>query len=219
MTEERPIRKRRRPALSCAECRRRKVKCDRNNPCGPCMAYKSPTCTYTDPPATASRASQQSQKSNHTTSTSVSNISTPSTHQSSTQVPNSVEKHLSYASSIQSAFSISTSPFARPAETGFQVPSSPAGNPTLAPFNENPQLLLPTRETPQLEQSISGSEEFQARDRRNARSERTDFRPAHKLAIPGLRGMLSKTYVMSRILYLLLLVTFWPVVFTLLRTG
>jgi hypothetical protein len=39
-------RKRRRPALSCAECRRRKIKCDRNIPCGPCRQAKSATCTY-----------------------------------------------------------------------------------------------------------------------------------------------------------------------------
>ncbi|EPE26356.1 Zn2/Cys6 DNA-binding protein [Glarea lozoyensis ATCC 20868] len=40
------LRKRRRPALSCAECRRRKIKCDRNIPCGPCRQAKSATCTY-----------------------------------------------------------------------------------------------------------------------------------------------------------------------------
>jgi hypothetical protein len=39
-------RKRRRPALSCAECRRRKIKCDRNIPCSPCKLAKSATCTY-----------------------------------------------------------------------------------------------------------------------------------------------------------------------------
>ncbi|KAF2875534.1 hypothetical protein BDV95DRAFT_562105 [Massariosphaeria phaeospora] len=38
--------KRRRPALSCVECRKRKVKCDRDKPCGPCTRTKSPTCTY-----------------------------------------------------------------------------------------------------------------------------------------------------------------------------
>lgn len=41
-----PARKRRRPALSCAECRRRKIKCDRNIPCGQCTQSKSTTCTY-----------------------------------------------------------------------------------------------------------------------------------------------------------------------------
>ncbi|KAH1585865.1 hypothetical protein KXV51_004595 [Aspergillus fumigatus] len=41
-----PIGKRRRPALSCVECRRRKVKCDRNSPCGQCRAHKSTACTY-----------------------------------------------------------------------------------------------------------------------------------------------------------------------------
>ncbi|KAF2635706.1 hypothetical protein P280DRAFT_436629 [Massarina eburnea CBS 473.64] len=40
-----PVR-RRRPALSCVECRRRKVKCDRDKPCGPCRRTESPTCTY-----------------------------------------------------------------------------------------------------------------------------------------------------------------------------
>jgi hypothetical protein len=31
-----PKKKRRRQALSCTECKRRKIKCDRNQPCGPC---------------------------------------------------------------------------------------------------------------------------------------------------------------------------------------
>ncbi|ORY14921.1 hypothetical protein BCR34DRAFT_559697 [Clohesyomyces aquaticus] len=47
--------KRRRPALSCVECRRRKVKCDRDRPCGPCTRTKSPTCTYRPARHTASR--------------------------------------------------------------------------------------------------------------------------------------------------------------------
>ena len=41
-----PALKRRRPALSCAECRRRKIKCDRKHPCDPCKRFESPTCTY-----------------------------------------------------------------------------------------------------------------------------------------------------------------------------
>ncbi|KAJ5917123.1 hypothetical protein N7466_010677 [Penicillium verhagenii] len=42
-------RKRRRPALSCVSCRRRKVKCDRKTPCGQCMLLpNSKSCTYTD---------------------------------------------------------------------------------------------------------------------------------------------------------------------------
>ncbi|KAJ5090868.1 hypothetical protein N7532_009552 [Penicillium argentinense] len=40
-------RKRRRPALSCEQCRRRKVRCDREMPCGPCKkAYGSMDCSY-----------------------------------------------------------------------------------------------------------------------------------------------------------------------------
>lgn len=42
-----PIRKRR-PAVACTECRRRKVKCDRNLPCGPCV-QTSLLCAYRPP--------------------------------------------------------------------------------------------------------------------------------------------------------------------------
>lgn len=41
-------RKRRRPALACTSCRRRKVKCDRNSPCGQCTQRNSALCTYTE---------------------------------------------------------------------------------------------------------------------------------------------------------------------------
>ncbi|KAF9029618.1 hypothetical protein BDZ89DRAFT_1159722 [Hymenopellis radicata] len=34
--EEPPKKKRRRQALSCTECKRRKIRCDRNQPCAPC---------------------------------------------------------------------------------------------------------------------------------------------------------------------------------------
>jgi hypothetical protein len=41
-----PAKRRRRPALSCVECRMRKVKCDRAKPCGACTKIKSATCTF-----------------------------------------------------------------------------------------------------------------------------------------------------------------------------
>lgn len=41
-----PAKRKRRPALSCVECRVRKVKCDRNKPCEACTRIKSATCTY-----------------------------------------------------------------------------------------------------------------------------------------------------------------------------
>jgi hypothetical protein len=40
------LKKRRRPALSCEPCRRRKVKCDRNQPCGQCVQSKIASCAY-----------------------------------------------------------------------------------------------------------------------------------------------------------------------------
>jgi hypothetical protein len=42
---ERQPHRRRRPALSCVECRRRKVKCDRADPCGHCVSAKI-RCNY-----------------------------------------------------------------------------------------------------------------------------------------------------------------------------
>jgi hypothetical protein len=41
-----PQRKRRRPALACERCRQRKIKCDRNMPCGQCIRTDSEPCTY-----------------------------------------------------------------------------------------------------------------------------------------------------------------------------
>ncbi|KAJ4322873.1 hypothetical protein N0V84_004637 [Fusarium piperis] len=42
---ERIPRRRRRPALSCIECRRRKIRCDRGQPCQPCVSAKL-QCAY-----------------------------------------------------------------------------------------------------------------------------------------------------------------------------
>ncbi|KAI1119554.1 hypothetical protein F5Y14DRAFT_446090 [Nemania sp. NC0429] len=42
---EEPPRRRRRPALSCFACRRRKIKCDRANPCARCVSTNT-RCTY-----------------------------------------------------------------------------------------------------------------------------------------------------------------------------
>jgi hypothetical protein len=42
---ERQLRRRRRPALSCFECRRRKIKCDRNDPCAHCVSTRT-QCNY-----------------------------------------------------------------------------------------------------------------------------------------------------------------------------
>jgi Fungal Zn(2)-Cys(6) binuclear cluster domain len=41
-----PPRKRRRPALSCEQCRKRKIKCDRNYPCTQCLQSKTAECSY-----------------------------------------------------------------------------------------------------------------------------------------------------------------------------
>lgn len=38
--------KRRRPPLACEQCRQRKIKCDRNSPCGHCARARIQYCTY-----------------------------------------------------------------------------------------------------------------------------------------------------------------------------
>ena len=42
------VRKRNRPVVSCLQCRGRKSKCDREQPCGSCKGHGSP-CTYNKP--------------------------------------------------------------------------------------------------------------------------------------------------------------------------
>lgn len=49
----RAARKRHRPALSCVQCRRRKVKCDRKLPCSQCSQYHNTACLYDDPEVVA----------------------------------------------------------------------------------------------------------------------------------------------------------------------
>ncbi|KAI1090189.1 fungal-specific transcription factor domain-containing protein [Rostrohypoxylon terebratum] len=57
---QRQPRRRRRPALSCLECRRRKIKCNRNEPCAHCVSSKL-QCTYkvySDDPTTSPQSRQ-----------------------------------------------------------------------------------------------------------------------------------------------------------------
>lgn len=41
-----PVKKRRRPPLSCEQCRKRKIRCDRTYPCNHCKKSKDAICTY-----------------------------------------------------------------------------------------------------------------------------------------------------------------------------
>lgn len=57
----RPIpRRRRRPVTSCVECRRRKVRCDRRDPCNSCKVLRV-CCTYTSQAGQSASAIQVSQ--------------------------------------------------------------------------------------------------------------------------------------------------------------
>jgi Fungal Zn(2)-Cys(6) binuclear cluster domain len=57
----RTARKRHRPALSCVQCRRRKVKCDRKLPCSQCSQYNNAACAYDDPEVVAARGKSDNQ--------------------------------------------------------------------------------------------------------------------------------------------------------------
>ncbi|KAF4966668.1 hypothetical protein FSARC_5657 [Fusarium sarcochroum] len=52
--------KRRRPALSCEQCRRRKIRCDRSLPCVNCVKSKISPCTYAPTHVPASRVKKGS---------------------------------------------------------------------------------------------------------------------------------------------------------------
>ncbi|KAH6627923.1 hypothetical protein F5144DRAFT_577288 [Chaetomium tenue] len=70
------VRRRRRPALSCQECRRRKIRCDHNNPCANCIRHKTKCSyspfTYYEPGPTASVRSGESSGTRSTRPTSAS---------------------------------------------------------------------------------------------------------------------------------------------------
>ncbi|KAI1015418.1 hypothetical protein LB504_011135 [Fusarium proliferatum] len=54
-----PVRRRRRPAVSCNLCRKRKMRCNRGSPCSNCMRARKGDCVYENPPpAERSTASQ-----------------------------------------------------------------------------------------------------------------------------------------------------------------
>lgn len=62
--------KRRRPALSCEQCRRRKIRCDRLQPCCHCLKAKIPDCSYapTHIPASWVKKAQAAQVHAHASS-------------------------------------------------------------------------------------------------------------------------------------------------------
>lgn len=75
-------RKRRRPALACDECRRRKVKCDRALPCGPCIKSEI-LCIYTHPNHERNRTTIR----NHMQTSSPRSLASPRLSIDSTPVP------------------------------------------------------------------------------------------------------------------------------------
>lgn len=71
-------RKRRRPALACEQCRRRKVKCDRTCPCDQCTKTKSSACTYAPDDRSAPYIRMRNGDSRHSSSPRSDSPTTPS---------------------------------------------------------------------------------------------------------------------------------------------
>jgi hypothetical protein len=72
---ERQPKRRRRPALSCIQCRRRKIKCDRTDPCKHCVAAKH-HCTY-DAYGARPLPGQQQRRERHIVQSQASNVPQP----------------------------------------------------------------------------------------------------------------------------------------------
>ncbi|OBT63174.1 hypothetical protein VE03_07855 [Pseudogymnoascus sp. 23342-1-I1] len=125
--------KRRRPALSCEPCRRRKVKCDRNKPCGQCLQAKTASCAYDPIFPTVSRRTRVA-----ITPASLSGKSSTGIPNRVRSVPNSLSTHTSSASSVGlSPSSTHPSNTTRPSSYGSPIvePSEPRQEET--PRNED----------------------------------------------------------------------------------
>ncbi|CAN6654773.1 hypothetical protein TRVA0_027S01398 [Trichomonascus vanleenenianus] len=116
----RPKRKRRRIPASCETCRQRKLKCDRNHPCGSCVALGSPSCCKYQ---TKEEVFQKFAEKNSTTTSSnnaSSGSSTTLTNNSTT--PNPAVSPSYPLSTITTANSDALLMLDAPAPSGFQLP-------------------------------------------------------------------------------------------------
>ena len=88
--EPAPKRRRRRPALSCEQCRRRKMKCDRGDPCIQCVQARNRECTYSNssPASTATITSLDTQPHIATAARFFADEQSSSHHQTPNSPPN-----------------------------------------------------------------------------------------------------------------------------------
>ncbi|KAF2737626.1 hypothetical protein EJ04DRAFT_520928 [Polyplosphaeria fusca] len=122
------VRRRRRPAVSCTLCRKRKVRCNRETPCNNCLRSKTAICVYEAETHTLSRDKAASKLANRhpPSSTSATTPSTPST-QSTTHEVESLKGRISeLETQLPKLTPVSPS---RPATDifGCNVPSTNAG--------------------------------------------------------------------------------------------
>ncbi|KFY92776.1 hypothetical protein V498_04746 [Pseudogymnoascus sp. VKM F-4517 (FW-2822)] len=169
------VKKRRRPPLSCEPCRRRKVKCDRNQPCGQCLQTRTASCTYSSIPPTVSRRTRKT-------------ISPASfSGQSSTGIPNRVRSIPSSLSTHASSSGLS------PRSSNLSITSRPSsyGAPLVESSESQREETLRNKE---LLDRIRNLEEQLA----ISKSEGTTNSPSSIPKAPkNLTGIISKTRFMG----------------------
>ncbi|CAH0058582.1 unnamed protein product [Clonostachys solani] len=131
--EQQPQKRRRRPALACEQCRRRKIKCDRNIPCNNCTKSKIPACSYAPTHIPASRSKKKA-----TQATSSDNSSSVRTILPAPTIPSQEELHaedlFDFTGYGQTGVSKSSDPSPQ------NVPSSTAGSTSSIPRSNVEQL-------------------------------------------------------------------------------
>ncbi|PGH07654.1 hypothetical protein GX51_01663 [Blastomyces parvus] len=104
-------RKRRRPAVSCVLCRRRKIRCNRQTPCSNCVRSKNSSCIYENDLAPTPRRnlapSQKSQQPNHSAPVAESSVF--------------VNGSMSPDRPVSPIVSSSTTPFTTPSQLSYEV--------------------------------------------------------------------------------------------------
>lgn len=171
-----PTRKRRRPALSCEQCRRRKIKCDRDYPCGQCLQSRTVSCSYSPSSAGMSR------HVNDTTSTAFLPV------QSSIGIPNRARSIPSSSSTHVSSIGLSPTSVSLSSATHPSLYSSPISAPGESHQEEtlDSKVLLDRIRKLEAQLAISKSE--------LAKSEQmTTLSSSIPNSTPELRGTVSKT--------------------------
>ncbi|OKL64711.1 hypothetical protein UA08_00524 [Talaromyces atroroseus] len=143
-TTVRAVRRRRRPPRSCVECRRRKVKCDRKEPCRHCLVLNK-QCIYSD------EASQSEKRAESITAPRL----LPSTHFTPRQMSESVTTTRPDPSHFRHLEADRTSTLISPLSTAESQPNEVTGRFPSTAENKERQINALDRRVQTLERALS----------------------------------------------------------------